>query len=136
SRQVVALFNSATPPRRVFPEGLAFDLLPQLGPTDEQGHTEEERRIVDELARLVGLTAPSDVQIVGVPVFSGMSATLAVRAQRRVPPELVAQILVDGGVRLADDPAPRYVPRPRRVEGRPFAHAGRIRQGPGGELRM
>lgn len=136
SRQVVALFNSSTPPRRVFPEGLAFDLLPQLGPADDDGRTADERRVGAELERLLGASGPYDVQMVGVPVFSGFSAHVVLRSQRRAPPELVTQILADGGVRLSDDPAPRYVPRPRRVEGKPFAHAGRIRQGAGGELHL
>ncbi len=36
SRQVVALFNSADPPRTLFPDGLAFDVMAALGtPTDD-----------------------------------------------------------------------------------------------------
>jgi len=31
SRQVVSLFNSQPPPRRVFEHGLAFDLMPLVG---------------------------------------------------------------------------------------------------------
>lgn len=136
SRQVVALFNNATPPRRVFPEGLAFDLIPQLGPADEDGFTPDERRVIDELGRLLGSSRPVDVQMLLVPVFSGFSAHVVLHASRRAPVELVTQILADGGVRLSDDPAPRYVPRPRRTDGKPFAHAGRIRQTSDGALHL
>ena len=42
SKQVVALFNAGTPPRRVFEHGLAFDLIPQMGPADDDGWSDIE----------------------------------------------------------------------------------------------
>lgn len=136
SRQVVALFNQGTPPRKVFPNGLAFDLLPQTGPAEPHGNTPEELRVVQEVQGLLGDARPIDLTLVGVPVFSGISAAIEVRPSRRVPVELVMQILQDGGVRLPEDAGPRYLPRPRRVEGRPFAHAGRVRVDETGALHL
>lgn len=136
SKQVVALFNSSPPPRKIFDQGLAFDLLPQIGLADERGVTSDELRVATEIGTILGTVAPVDVEIVGVPVFSGISAALEVRLSRSVPVELVRQILSDGGVKFSDDPAPRYVPRPRRVEGRPFAHAGRVRIDASGNLHV
>ena len=37
SKQVISLFNSGTPPRKVFEHGLAFDIIPQLGAADANG---------------------------------------------------------------------------------------------------
>ncbi|MCB9688499.1 MAG: hypothetical protein H6735_25910 [Alphaproteobacteria bacterium] len=128
SRQVVALFNSQTPPRKVFREGLAFDLLPALGTVGESGWTDRERAVSEQVARLVGGGA-CDATLVGVPVFSGISAEIVVRTARPVPLELAQRILGDGGARLPEAAGPRYLPRPRRVEGHPFAHVGRIRHG-------
>src|SRR5690606_29009568 len=74
SRQVVAMFNQGTPPRKVFPHGLAFDLLPRIGAPDPSseggaGWTLREREVADQAARLVGLEQDVAATLVGVPVF-------------------------------------------------------------------
>jgi aspartate-semialdehyde dehydrogenase len=125
SRQVVALFNTQTPPRKVFREGLAFDLLPTVGTLEADGGTDVEGRISAQVQRLVG--APVVSTLVGVPVFSGVSVILGIHLDRAAPADLISRILADGGVRLPEAPGARYLPRPRRVEGQPFAHLGRIR---------
>jgi aspartate-semialdehyde dehydrogenase len=130
SRQVVALFNAGTPPRRVFPTGLAFDLLPAVGAVEEDGWTDRERAISERLGYLLDWPEPVDVSVVGVPVFSGLAATLQLTPTRAVPPELAQRILADGGVQVPEEAAGvRALPRPRRVEGQPFAHVGRVRLG-------
>jgi aspartate-semialdehyde dehydrogenase len=130
SRQVVALFNSQSPPRKVFKEGLAFDLLPAVGAPDADGWTDVERRVAAQVQRLVG--AEVEATVVGVPVFSGVSVSLGLHLDRAVPLDLLGRILGDGGVRLPEAAGTRYLPRPRRVEGHPFAHVGRIRIGADG----
>ncbi len=132
SAQVVALFNSKTPPRRVFPDGLAFDLLPSMGEAVATGWTPSEQRVGDELASILSLD--TTVMRVGVPVFSGLSVELRIEPAKRPVAELVAQILADGGVEVERGEATRDLPRPRRVEGRPFAQAGRIRVDERGEV--
>jgi len=125
SAQVVALFNSSTPPRKVFRDGLAFDLSPIVGDVGEGGQTSLERLVRDQTQRLVGLRPY--VTAVRVPVFSGMSASIVVRTDRHIPAELVAQILTDGGVTVVNEPKNRALPRPRSVEQHPFVKAGRVR---------
>jgi aspartate-semialdehyde dehydrogenase len=130
SAQVVSLFNAGTPPRKVFPDGLAFDLLPSAG---EMGNpTATELRVEDEVRSMldIGLVATR----IGVPVFSGLSMELRVEPHRRPVLDLVAQILRDGGVDVPTSDAVRVIPRPRRVEGRPFASAGRLRIDDEGEV--
>lgn len=136
SRQVVSLFNSATPPRKVFPTGLAFDLLPATSALEPSGWSKGEGRVADEVRILTGWDGPLHVTEVGVPVFSGLGATLELQLARTVPPELVQQVLVDGGLKWADDEAVRALPRPRRVEGHPFAQAGRLRVSEDGTLHL
>ncbi|MFT7521708.1 MAG: aspartate-semialdehyde dehydrogenase [Kiritimatiellia bacterium] len=126
SRQVTALFNVSTPPRRVFPQGLAFDVMPVVGELEPDSVTDAERRAVAQVQALLG-GLPTQVTVVGVPVFSGLSAELRIQTHRRIMPDLISQILEDGGVLLSDDPGARYVPRPRNVEGEALVHAGRLR---------
>ena len=126
SRQVVALFNSATPPRKVFDQGLAFDLLPEIGAVSLLGWTDEEERVVVELARLRGSRVHAAVSLVGVPVFSGISASIQIRPNEVPSPEGIARILEQGGVQIPKGGS-RQIPRPRKVDGQPFAQVGRIR---------
>lgn len=133
SRQVVALFNNQTPPRKVFPNGLAFDLLPVVGASvAEDGWAPRERAVAAQIARLVGAYEAFDVTLVGVPVFSGISAEVTFTPPRAVPVELALRILSDGGVQVPESGGVRYIPRPRRVEGKSLAHAGRVRLGADG----
>jgi aspartate-semialdehyde dehydrogenase len=127
SRQVIALFNSGTPPRKVFDGGLAFDLVPQLGATGERGWTDLEHAAAADIAALTGWTGDVRITLVLVPLFSGASASLSVHTARRISTEMATRILSDGGVRLGD---PKSV-RPRRVEGKAFVHASRLRTGAG-----
>ncbi|MCA9567532.1 MAG: hypothetical protein KC656_06800, partial [Myxococcales bacterium] len=133
SAQVVALFNAGTPPRSVFADGLAFDVLPSAGEAVGQGWSALEQRVSRELHALVEL---EDVPVLctAVPVFSGLSMELRIEPSRRPVPDLVRQILVDAGVQVPAGDAPRELPRPRRVEGMPFPSAGRIRVDDRGEV--
>lgn len=132
SRQVVALFNTAPPPRKTFREGLAFDLLPSVGTVGDDGWTHREHDAARQTARVAELSDPVDVALVGVPVFSGVSAHAIVHLRRNVPIELALRILSEGGVQVPEASGTRYLPRPRRVEGKPFAHVGRVRLGADG----
>ena len=125
SGQVVALFNSGSPPRKVFDSGLAFDLLPVVGAVGSSGRTDAEDRVVIETSELLSLRQAPTVELIGVPVFSGMTASIRVGLTRETDLGLVHRILSDGGLTVSEDV--RSLPRPRRLEGRPFADVGRIR---------
>ena len=129
SRQVVALFNQGNPPRKVFPHGLAFDLLPANGPVGEGGWTIQEELVAAQVVRLAPSQAPHDLTLLQVPVFSGLSVNLSMQLPRPPMVDLVMRILAEGGVRVPEAAGARYLPRPRRVEGQPFAHVGRVRIG-------
>ena len=128
SKQVVTLFNSGTPPRKVFRDGLAFDLIPQSGAAGEDGWTQFERTTAAQARLVSGWSEDVRVSQVIVPVFSGISAEVRLHSRRIAPVELIRQILVDGGVRVEADDNPRTLPRPRRTEGQPFPFVGRLRQ--------
>ena len=127
SKQVVALFNSGTPPRKVFEYGLAFDLLPLLGEAEEDGWTALERTTIGQVRRVIGGEIPCGITLVGTSVFSGMAANVHLRTVKKIKKSRVERIFKDGGVQLSDKSVARYVPRPRRVEGQGLVHGGRIR---------
>src|SRR5690606_21613962 len=112
------------------PDGLAFDLLPSAGEVPT-GWTTSEREVSTEVEGIVGIALTT--LRVGVPVFSGMSMELRIELDKHTDPVLVKQILADGGLTVGEDRV-RDLPRPRRVEGQPFAHVGRVRIDERGEV--
>ena len=131
SRQVVAMFNQGTPPRVQFPTGLAFDLLPLVGTPGSSGWTDRELRTVAEVARLTEVRC--DVDLVTVPLFSGLGAVITIELDAEVPTESVISTLRDGGVEVEEAGDLRKLPRPRRVEGLPFAKVARVRRNLAGD---
>lgn len=127
SAQVVALFNSGTPPRKVFDQGLAFDLLPQVGPAAPSGWAAVELRAMTEIARLTGQRVA--LSVVGTPVFTGISAEITLRLDGPVTAEVVLQRLAGAGLVLPE--GARRLPRPRRVDGRGLPQVARVRVSPG-----
>lgn len=131
SRQVVALFNSAAPPRKVFEHGLAFDVLPAIDELRPDGWTARELAVATGVARVLdGLGAPCrpTVTAVQVPVFSGLSATITITPSTPIPGvDALVSRLAEGGVVMPKVAGVRGLPRPRKVEGHPFAHVGRVR---------
>lgn len=130
SQQVIALFNQGVPQKRIFSHGLAFDLLPQIGETkNEKGFTHWEEQIFWELNQVLPVSAQLRPTLVGVPVFSGMSVNLSLRTNQALDVSLLNQLWKDGGLQVSGSEI-RQLPRPRKVDGSPFVHVGRVRHDP------
>lgn len=126
SKQVIALFNQGVAPRKVFGDGLAFDLLPQVGTRTASGWSSTEVRIATEVARIAGVRC--DVSLVAVPLFTGVSATIRIDGEG-LEAEFVEQKLVAGGLDLVDGASARSLPRPRRMDGVAIPQVARVRAG-------
>jgi aspartate-semialdehyde dehydrogenase len=128
SGQVVALFNAKSPPRAVFPNGLAFDLHAQVGDLVE-GWTIVERRIALEVADVIGWQPEQALcSVVMAPMFAGVACDLTIEFDHVVDVEAVQTLLRDtAGLRLGDP-----VPGPRRIAGDSHTYVGRIRPDPDG----
>lgn len=128
SQQVVASFNLQDPPRRHFPEGLAFDTLPE----DADGGEWSGRELLvgSEVSELLGLNpARIAVQLCTQPVFSGMTAALHIRGVDSVE---VAENALRDGAGLATAGRLRTL-RPRKVMGRGLVYYGGVRPDPSGD---
>jgi aspartate-semialdehyde dehydrogenase len=127
SQQVVALFNTREPPRTVFPTGLAFDLLPQVGEVGPDGVSSVESRVVAEVAAAVAL-APEQifVTVLGVPTFSGIGLEMHVEID---PLPDLADIRAElEGVPTLELGEP--IPGPKRLVGKSRLRIGRLRADP------
>jgi aspartate-semialdehyde dehydrogenase len=126
SGQVVSLFNGKTPPRVVFPQGLAFDLTSQVG-DDVEGWTTVERRVAVEVADLLSWQPEQALMsVVMAPMFAGLAADLTIEFDHGVDLDAVRSLLNETpGVRVGDP-----VPGPRRVAGDSSIYVGRLRLDP------
>ena len=125
-QQVLALYSSGEPPRTVFPSGLAFDLISQVGPLQD-GWTATERRISLETAAITGMPSQAiGLTVAMVPLFTGTALSLFVQIDPLPGEEEILHFLADSNILRIGDP----VPGPRRLVGRPSIHVGRIRSDP------
>lgn len=127
AQQVVANFTQQDPPRRIFPDGLAFDVLPEDGPQDEWSGA--ERQAAEEVEVLAGIPASRvGIQLATLPLFSGSTCGLHLRG-------ISVEAAMDA---WRDAPALREVSRteklrPRAWLGRADIGWGRLRADPGGD---
>ncbi|MDF0732542.1 aspartate-semialdehyde dehydrogenase [Pseudomonas entomophila] len=129
ARQTAELLNARPLEPRFFDRQVAFNLLAQVGATDEQGHAPLERRLVSELRVLLGLPALKiSVTCVQVPVFFGDSFSVAVQSHRPVDLEAVNQVLEAAeGIELVErDDYPTPV---GDAVGQDVVYVGRVRHG-------
>jgi len=109
---------------RVFPQPVAFNVVPHAGSfVDDE--TEEEKKFRNESRRILGLPE-LDVTCtcVRVPVFTGHSVSLLLETAADLSPERALELLGNApGVELAE------VPTPLLAAGRDACYVGRIRRG-------
>jgi aspartate-semialdehyde dehydrogenase len=126
----IALLSGKSPRKRPFGEQIAFNVLPIVGEPDEQGISDEERRLADETRRLLGAPGLAiNVTAVRVPVFFGHG--LAVHLQLARPFGLADAIeaLKHGpGLRWIDSTAGEAGPTPATTALQPdHVEVGRVR---------
>ncbi|MEU4171617.1 aspartate-semialdehyde dehydrogenase [Streptomyces sp. NPDC026665] len=119
-----------------FGQPLAFNLVPEIGLQDADGFTHEERKLVREPRKILGLP---DLRVsataVRVPVFDCHSEAVHVALREPVTAAAVEEALAAApGLRVhRRSHSPSY-PMPRTVfarrEDRALVHVGRVRVGP------
>ena len=106
----------------VFPQPIAFNVVPQAG-TFVDDETDEEKKFRNESRKILGLPE-LDVACtcVRVPVFTGHSVSLVIETERDLSPERACELLAAApGVELAE------VPTPLLAAGRDPSYVGRLR---------
>ncbi len=131
SNQVVSLFNAREPQRKVFPEGLAFDLPPVWGPVEDDGWSQLERQTAGQVTEMLGM----DRAVLGVtatvaPLFAGLTLSLHVVGDGRITAAGAQEVLQNvGTLQVCEDLRELAV---RRTVGQGRISVGRFRDDPGG----
>jgi aspartate-semialdehyde dehydrogenase len=120
-------------PESPYPHRIAFNALPQVDVFDEAGWSGEERKIIAETRKIMGLPSLHVVPTtVRVPVRVSHSESVYATFRRPVDPEAARHELAGApGVELKDDPAVSDYPLAIQAEGHDDVFVGRIRQVPG-----
>ena len=115
---------------RHFVHQIAFNLLPHIDEFQSDGYTGEEKKLVNELRKILELpellVAPTTVR---VPVFTCHSIAVNAETERKVSAPEARQLFERfPGLKLWDDPAQNRYPMPITVEGQDECYVGRIRE--------
>jgi aspartate-semialdehyde dehydrogenase len=129
-QQSRALFNMEETSAKKFPHRIAFNLLPEIGPANANGYTEEEMKMVNETRKILGLP---DLRVsatcVRVPVFYCHSEAANLTLREELTPERAREILrAAPGVKVVDDLAQHVYPMPLLGAGNDDTLVGRIRK--------
>jgi aspartate-semialdehyde dehydrogenase len=134
-----ALLHDQDPdPPTVYPHQIAFNALPQVESfTDGDDYTTEERKIMAETRKILGLSEDEigiSATCVRVPVLAGHSESINIQTRERLDPRHCRELLSEApGLVVADDPAEGIYPLARDVAGRDDVVVGRIRRDPSHE---
>lgn len=129
ARQTAELLNARPLEPRFYDRQMAFNLLAQVGASDEQGHSRLERRLVSELRELLALPLLRiSVTCVQVPVFFGDSYTVTLNTSEAVDLAAVnAALEAAEGVELVEEGD--YPTPVGDAVGQDVVYVGRVRGG-------
>jgi aspartate-semialdehyde dehydrogenase len=120
----------ALPSGEVFGRTIAYNVIPRGGTFAEDGSTTEERKLVDESRKILGLPdLEVAATVVRVPVVVGHSVSLLAEFERQISPG-EARLALAGfpGVAVMDDPSTDLFPTPLDAAGRDEVLVGRVRR--------
>jgi aspartate-semialdehyde dehydrogenase len=87
------IFEDIVP--KVFPTQIAFNLFPHIGDFREDGYTDEEYKIEQELKKIIGSHIKPTVTCVRVPVFVSHSMSINVEFENALSAEEASEILAE-----------------------------------------
>ncbi|MEX2597088.1 MAG: aspartate-semialdehyde dehydrogenase [Salibacteraceae bacterium] len=122
--------RAATKPEQVYPYPIDMNCLPHGGDFDEDGHTSEELKLVNETQKILGdNTIQVTATVVRVPVKGGHSEAINVETRKAFDLDDVRKMLAQTpGVKVQDVPELNTYPMPLYVEGKDDVFVGRIRR--------
>jgi aspartate-semialdehyde dehydrogenase len=114
----------------VYPHQIAFNLIPEIGSSKENGYTSEEMKMANETRKIMHDDAIAiAATCVRVPVYVAHSAAITAEFERPIEPSEVAEILRDApGVVVQDDLQSHVYPSPLEAAGKDPVYVGRIRR--------
>ncbi len=129
--QCASLLNMTGIKPRTFPKQIAFNVLPQIGDYADNGYTNEEMHLADELRKVMGdERIMVNATAVRVPVFYGHSAAVHVETRAKLTVAEARNLLAHApGVSLLDERRAGAYPTPAgEAAGSDAVYVGRLRE--------
>jgi aspartate-semialdehyde dehydrogenase len=125
--------HDALPAGEVYGRTIAFNVLPLQGGMDEDDWTGEERKLLNESRKILGMPhLEVQATVVRVPVVTGHSVAISATFGRSVTPDEARSVLRGSpGLRVVDDPHNGEYPTPLDAAGTDDVLVGRIRPAAG-----
>lgn len=125
--QTRAIFNQKEVVCEAFRHQIAFNCIPQIDLLGDDGYTKEERKIINESRKILGLpNLRITATAVRVPVMNGHAESVNVETDRELSPEqLIALLKKAPGIRVYEDSS--EYPLQIEVSTTDEVHVGRIR---------
>ncbi|PIQ26637.1 aspartate-semialdehyde dehydrogenase [bacterium (Candidatus Blackallbacteria) CG17_big_fil_post_rev_8_21_14_2_50_48_46] len=113
---------------QVLPYPIAFNVIPFIGDFEANGYTNEEMKMTQEVAKIMGSPIPTTATCIRVPVANGHSESVNLEFARPVTPQEARLVLQEAPlVTVRDDCQLRHFPYPLDVAGTDPVYVGRIR---------
>lgn len=128
-RQTVDLMNGRSTDNEIFPQRIAFNLLPQIGEFLAGGVSHDECRTVSGLRRILNEPdCPMSITRVRAPLFYGTGLTVHVATAETISAAQARELLAGApGIFLQDDVVNALYPTPAGTVGQDAVYVGRIR---------
>ena len=132
--QVRGLFNMKDDfSQSTFGQRIAFNVIPCIpstAPFLDDGSTEEEKKMINESRRILGIPALKiSVTCARVPVFNSHSEAVHLEFERALSPEDARDALAkEPGIAIVDDPSGPLYPTATDASGEDMTFVGRIRR--------
>lgn len=132
--QVTQLFSGKMPEPSVFPQRIAFNVIPHIGAFNPDGYCDEEVKMINESRKILSLpNLEVDVTTVRVPVFYAHAEVVTADLDDDADLDELKTVLArTDGITLFDDFEALLYPTPADASGMDDVFIGRIRHGNGG----
>jgi aspartate-semialdehyde dehydrogenase len=130
SKQIKAwVRGESIPSANKFQYQIAFNLIPQIDVSTENGYTKEEMKMTNETKKIMGDNSIEvSATCVRVPVFRSHSENVWIETERPVSPQQAKELLSKAeGIQLMDEPENKKYPMPLFAENMQITYVGRIR---------
>lgn len=127
--QTMALFNQQDMETAVYPQRIAFNLLPQAGAMNASGHAGEELALVEQTRRILSGDVAISASCVRVPLFFGHAFTVHLETRDVLDPARARALLATApGIQLKDDAVSGGWATPMEAAGQDAVLVSRIRE--------
>ena len=130
AKQTSSLLSFQEMKREVFPQQIAFNVIPQIDSFQDNGYTREEMKMVWETQKILDKNILVNPTCVRVPVFYGHSEAIHLETEQPITVKEVKALLENArGVELLDNPDEMIFPTPTvTCSGNDPVYVGRIRK--------